>query len=151
MKKIWFEGSNMINCKIQEIEGCIKNPGEFITGTVSLMPGITSLELAEEGSDFVIIKTNEGLMKRTNIKKSLEQTKLVIEFDEEYQAGRMITAKSHYFEEFTAAENGVIHRTVISDVTAKGLIAYFNKVFGSKNIGKAVLASNKEYLEKIKE
>jgi hypothetical protein len=93
----------------------------------------------------------EGLMKRTNINKSLEQTKLVIEFDEEYQAGRMDTVKSQYFKEFTATENGVLHRTVISNVTAKGLMGYFYKVFGSKNIGKAVLASTKEYLEKIKE
>ena len=31
------------------------------------MPGLTSVDLVEEHADTVVIKTNEGLMKRHNI------------------------------------------------------------------------------------
>ncbi len=147
MKRSWFEGSNIINCSLHEIESTIGNLGEFFSGVVSFMPGLTSVELTEEGGDYVLIKTNEGIMKRTNIRIGLEPNKVIIEFDEEYQAGRMVTPKSHYFEEFIPNEIGVKHRIVISDVSAPGVLGFFYKAFGSANIGNAVLESYKTYLE----
>jgi hypothetical protein len=51
------------------------------------MPGLASVNLVEPGNDFVIIKTNEGLMKQTNISKKVEADSIIIEFDEEYKAG----------------------------------------------------------------
>ena len=51
------------------------------------MPGLTSVELVEQGNDFVIIRTNEGLMKRTNITVQAGVESVLVEFDEEYQAG----------------------------------------------------------------
>ncbi len=112
------------------------------------MSGISSTELIEQGQDYVIIRTNEGIMKRTNISKQIEPVGVVIEFDEEYEAGRMVTARSHYFDEFLKTENGISHRTVISEVKAPGLLGFFYRTFGSGSIGKAVLASYKAYLER---
>ncbi len=147
MKRSWFEGSNIINCSLHEIESTIGNLGEFFSGVVSFMPGLTSVELTEEGGDYVLIKTNEGIMKRNNIKISLKPNKVIVEFDEEYQAGRLVTPRSHFYEEFIPSEIGVNHRIVISDVSAPGLLGFFYKAFGSSNIGKAVLKSYKTYFE----
>ncbi len=84
-----------------------------------------------------------------NLKQSLENHEnffkgvvacmsgIVLECDEEYQAGRMVTARSHYFDEFLKTENGISHRTVISEVSASGLLGFFYRKFGSRSIGKA--------------
>jgi hypothetical protein len=111
------------------------------------MPGLTSVALVEQGNDFVTIRTNEGLMKRTNISKRIEAGSVVVEFDEEYQAGSMVTANSHYLDEFTTSGTGVKHRTVFSDVEAPGLLGFFYRNFGKSSIGKAVLNSYKTYFE----
>ena len=102
---VWFEGSNEIECNIQQVKHALENLGEHYVGVISLMPGLTSVELVEQGSDFVTIKTNEGLMKRTNISKRIEAESVVVEFDEEYQAGSKVTAKSHFLDEFTTSEH----------------------------------------------
>ena len=147
---IWFEGSNEIECNIQQVKHALENHGEHYVGVISLMPGLTSVELVEQGSDFVTIRTNEGLMKRTNISKRIEAESVVVEFDEEYQAGSKITTKSHFLDEFTTSDTGVQHRTVISGVEASGLLGFFYRNFGKSNIGKAVLKSYKTYFEKQK-
>jgi hypothetical protein len=144
---VWFEGSNEIRCNIQQVKDAFENQGEFFAGVVGLMPGLTSVELVEKGSDLVIIKTNEGKMKRTNLSKRIESERVVVEFDEEYQAGAM-TIKSHYFDEFTTSDTGVNHRTVISDIEAPGIMGFFYRNFGKSNIGKAALESYKSYFEK---
>ena len=148
MKKNWFEGSGKIDCSLQNLEQSLENHGSFFKGVVSCMSGISSAELLEQGQDYVIIRTNEGIMKRTNISKQTEPVGVVIEFDEEYEAGRMVTARSHYFDEFLKTENGISHRTVISEVKAPGLLGFFYRTFGSGSIGKAVLESYKAYLER---
>ena len=145
---VWFEGSNEIECNIQQVKHALENHGEHYVGVISLMPGLTSVELVEQGSDFVTIKTNEGLMKRTNISKRIEAESVVVEFDEEYQAGSMVTAKSHFLDEFTTSDTGVKHRTVMSDVEAPGFLGFFYRNFGKSNIGNAFLKSYKTYFEK---
>ena len=42
------------------------------------------------------IRTNEGLMKRTNISKRIEAESVSVEFDEEYEAGSTVTTTSHF-------------------------------------------------------
>ena len=143
----WFEGSNEIECNIQQVKHALENHGEHYVGVISLMPGLTSVELVEQGSDFVIIRTNEGLMKRTNITKLIEAESVVVEFDEEYQAGSKVTTKSHFMDEFTTSDSGVKYRTVISRVEATGLLGFFYRKFGSSNTGTAFLNSYKTYLE----
>ncbi len=96
----------------------------------------------------MIIRTNEGLMKRTNISKRIEAERVVVEFDEEYQAGSKVTTKSHFLDEFTTSDFGVKHRTVISSVEASGLLGFFYRKFGSSNTGNAFLKSYKTYFEK---
>lgn len=68
---------------------------------------------------------------------------MVVEFDEEYQAGSKITVKSHVSDEFMTSEIGVKHRIVLSDVKAPGLLRFFYRKFGKSSIGKAVLNSTK--------
>ncbi len=143
---IWFEGSNEIECNIQQVKQAIENLGDHYVGVVSLMPGLTSILLVEQGKDFVTIKTNEGLMKRTNISKLIDVESVIVEYDEEYQAGSM-TVKSHYFDEFTTSDGGVKHRTVMSDVEASGFMGFFYRNFGKNSIGKASLDSYKNYFE----
>ena len=125
----WFEGSNEIACNIEQVIMAYKNYGDFFVEVVRLMPGLTNVELIEQGRDFVIIRTNEGLMKRTNISKRIETESVVVEFDEEYQAGSMVTTKSHVLDEFMESDSGVRHHLVISNVEAPGLLGFFYKKF----------------------
>jgi hypothetical protein len=145
---IWFEGSIGIECNIQQVKHSFKNHGEHYSRVISFMPGLTNVELVESGSDFVTIKTNEGLMKRTNISKRVEDESVVVEFDEEYLAGQMITTKSHYLEEFKTSDTGVLHRTVLSGVEAPGFLGFFYRKFGKSSIGNALMKSYKTYFEK---
>jgi hypothetical protein len=146
---VWFEGSNEIVCNIEQVKNALEDNGGFFVGVVSLMPGLTSVKLMDQGSDSVTIETNEGIMKRTNISKRIEAESVVVEFDEEYVTKSMLTVESHYLDEFTTSDTGVQHRSVISDVKAPGLLGFFYRVFGKSNIGNAVLNSYKTYFEKL--
>lgn len=145
---IWFEGTSEIECNIEQVKQALENHGEHYVGVISLMPGLASVELVEQGGDFVTIKTNEGLMKRTNITKRIEAERVVVEFDEEYQAGSKVTTKSHFFDEFTTSDTGVKYHTVLSGIEAPGLLGFFYRNFGSSNTGNAFLTSYKAYFEK---
>jgi hypothetical protein len=85
-KSIWFEGSNEIHHTIKHLEDSLKNTGKHFTGIIDLMPGITSVELIQQGRGYVMIKTNEGLMKRTNISITADSERIVVEFDEDHHA-----------------------------------------------------------------
>ena len=145
--KLWFNGSNEIECSLELVKKSIQDIGMHYTNVVGGMPGITNSELIEEGEGFVNIKTNEGIMKRTNISKTISTDRVVIECDEEYQAGKMVNSKSHIMSEFVKSENGIKHHLVISKVEASGLLGFFYRYFGNKNIGSAFLGSYKRYLE----
>ena len=145
---VWFEDYSEIECTIQQVKQALEKHGEHYVEVISLMPGLTSVELVDQGSDFVTIKTNEGLMKRTNISKRIEAERVVVEFDEEYQAGSRLTVKSHYLDEFTTSDTGVKHHTVLSDVEAPGFLGFFYRNFGKSSIGNALLKSYKTYFEK---
>jgi hypothetical protein len=144
---IWFEGTSDIDCNIQQVKDAFEDYGEHYVGVISLMPGLTSVELVEQGGDFVTIKTNEGLMKRTNISKTVTSDSVVVEFDEEYQAGSKVTTTSHFLDEFSTSGSGVTHHTVISGVEAPGMLGFLYRKFGSSNIGNAFLTSYKTYFE----
>ncbi|MBU1823232.1 MAG: hypothetical protein KKG00_17255 [Bacteroidetes bacterium] len=147
-KSVWFEGSNQITCDLAKVQSSIENPGMHFTGVVSLMPGITSVALVEQGKGFVVIKTNEGQMTRSNIVVDNTADELVLEFDEEYQAGKAVTTNAHFLHEFTKNAGGVEHRMVISGLSAPGVLGFFYKNFGKSSMGKAFLGSYKAYLEK---
>lgn len=63
-KSVWFEGTNRINCTIYDLETSLRFLEEHFKGVVSIMPGMTSVELIERGDHFVTTKTDEGIMKR---------------------------------------------------------------------------------------
>ena len=71
-----------------------------------------------QGDDWVTIKIDEGVMKRTDIVKSIETGSVIIEFDDEYKAGKMIGVNVHHLDEFTTIRTGIKHRVEISDVKA---------------------------------
>lgn len=144
---VWFEGSGDIDCSIEEVKRALENHGELFVGIVGRMPGMTSVELVEQASDSATIRTNEGLMTRTNISKRIEAERAVIEFDEKYEAGSKVTATSHFSDEFTTSDTGVVHHLVMSDVEAPGLLGFFYQRFGNSKTGNAFLAACKDYLE----
>jgi hypothetical protein len=144
---VWFEGENEIDCSIDDVRGALDRPGELFAGITGLMPGLVSVELVEEGTDSVTIKTNEGLMTRSNISRRIEAECVVVEFDERYEAGSTVTATSHFTHAFSAGDTGVTHRLVISDVEAPGFLGFFYRNFGSSKTGSAFLAAHKTYFE----
>ena len=145
---VWFEGSREIDCDLEEVKRAVENPGELYVGVVSLMPGLTSVELVEQGNDSVTIRTNEGLMKRTNISKQIEAERVVVEYDERYEAGSKVTATSRFRDEFTASDTGVTYRLVMSDVEAPGFLGFFYQRFGSSKMGNAFLTASKGHFER---
>ncbi len=142
---VWFEGRSDIPCSIGQVEEALSDLGEHYRGVISFMPGLTSVELVEQGPDSVTIRTNEGIMKRTNITRSTAAGSVVVELDEEYKAGSRVTATSHFRDEFTATGDGVTHRLVISDVDAPGLLGFLYRTFGSSNTGNAMLKAYAAY------
>lgn len=146
---VWFEGESRIDCDIDRVKSAVADYGAMIAGVVGQMPGMTEVELVEEGPDWVTLRTNEGLMKRTGITKRVEPDTVVVECNEEYQAGSRVSATSHFRNEFTTSGAGVVHRTVVSDVQASGLLGFFYRRFGSRSMGKAFLSSYKGYLELV--
>lgn len=145
---VWFEGSREIDCDIGQVRRALENPSELYVGIVSLMPGLTSVELVEQGNDSVTIRTNEGLMKRTNISKHVETDRVVVDFYESYEAGSKVSTTSHFSEEFTTGDIGVTYRLVMSDVEAPGFLGFFYQRFGSSKTGNAFLAAYKAHFEK---
>ena len=144
----WFEDFIIITCNFKKINDSLKNIGKFHTEITKLMPGINMSELIEQGTNHVTIKTNEGVMKRTNISKNIQKNTTIIEFDEEYQAGNKITTTSHHLEEYTLNGSKINYHLIISDVKASGFLGFFYRIFGKKNIGNAILKSHKTYFEK---
>ena len=111
------------------------------------MPGLTDVELVDQGVDSVSIRTNEGLMERTNITTQIAPDSVVVEFDEVYQAGSKVTVTSHFLDEFITSDSGVTHRLVVSDVEAGGLLGFFYRRFGGKKMGNAFLTAYRAYFE----
>lgn len=144
---VWFEGSNEIDTTIGKVSDSFENLGEHYVDVVSLFPGMISVDLLDEGIDFVTIRTNEGLMKRTNISKKVEADRVIVELDEEYQVGKRVTVRSHFWHEFIDEESGVTHRLAISDVSTAGILGFLYRIFGRRSTGKAMLKSYKAFLE----
>ena len=144
---VWFEGENSISCSLDRVNQEVANTGEYFAGVVGRMPGLINVELVDAQADALTIRTNEGLMRRTNISTRTPSDSVLIEFDEEYNAGSKVTTNSHFLHEFIANDQGVSHRLVIRDVTAPGLLGFFYRTFGSAKMGKAFLTAHKGYLE----
>ena len=145
---VWFEGKSEIGCEIQEVKDAFENHGENFTGVVGLMPGMTSVELVDQGADFATIKTNEGLMQRTNISKRFKAGSVEVEFDEKYEAGSKVSTTAHFSEQYTTGDQGVTHHLIISNVAAPGFLGFFYRRFGGSKTGQAFLKAEKGYFER---
>ena len=148
---VWFEGSCEVDCDIGQVKRALENPGELYAGIVRRMPGLSSVELVEQGDDSVTIRTNEGLMTRSNISKRVEADHVVVEFDERYEAGSKVTTTSHFSEDYTTGDTGVTYRLVMSNVEAPGFLGFFYQRFGSSKTGNAFLQACKAHLEEQKD
>ncbi len=144
---VWFEGEREIGCDIGDVKRAADDLGALFVGVVGLMPGLTSVELVDLGGAAVTIRTSEGLMERTYVSKRVEDDRVVVEFDERYQAGSKVTTTSHFRHEFVASSTGVTHRLVLSDVAAPGFLGFLYRTFGSSRTGNAFLAAYKAFLE----
>ncbi len=149
MTSVWFEGATEIDCTFEALTTDLEDLGAHYTGVIARMPGLSSVELVEQGKDFVTIRTNEGVMKRTNITRRVDGDTLTLEFDEEYQAGSLVTTRSHFVDAFSARGEGVTFRTVMSGVEAPGLLGFVYRKLGSSKIGNAFLNAYKAYLEAL--
>ena len=89
-------------------------------------------------------------MNRSNIIIEKSDTQINIAYFEEYTAGKAMTSKSQINEEFIQNKNGLTYLLTISNVKATGVLGFFYRLFGKKNIGKALMNSHKTYLERIK-
>ena len=52
-KKIWFQDSILINCNPKIVNNSLNNLGEHFKKVISELPGMTTVELIEQGSDYV--------------------------------------------------------------------------------------------------
>lgn len=146
---IWYKSSEEINCQLDTVKQEVKSMGQLLVGVVKLMPGLTSVELIEATEDTVIIKTNEGLMNRSNILISLDKNLVTIDFNESYQAGKMSEFLTHYKHIFEMKDDGVLHTCEISNVKASGFMGFLYKNFAKKSIGSATMNAYKKYLESL--
>lgn len=146
--KIWFEGNGDINCDLLKVEESLGNIGLYFMEIIKRMPSMTGVELIEQVDDFVTIKTDEGVLKRSNISISVESSVLKLEFDEEYDAGKSITTHAHFLHEFSKGESNVTHRLVITNLKAPGFMGFFYRKFGSSSMGKAFLKAHMNLLAK---
>ena len=137
----------MIECNIEDVNNSLSDIGEHYKKLLSFYPGMTTIELIEQGNDFVTIKTNEGTMKRTNISVNRLESKIIIELDEEYLTSA-ITTNSHIVEKFERKDYKLELQIEISNHKAPGFLGFFLRNFGSKNIGNGFLNSYKKILEK---
>jgi len=145
---VWFEGTNDIACDIQQAKLAAADPGEYFAAIVRLLPGMTSVDLVEQDADSVTIRTNEGLMVRSGISTREEPDGVVMEFDEQYQAGSRVTVNTHFMDEFTASDSGMAHRLVMSNVAAPGFLGFFYRKFGGSKMGKGYLTAYKAHFER---
>jgi hypothetical protein len=144
---VWFEGTIEINTPLESAKRALQAHDEHFMGAVGFMPGLKDLELVQNSPDNVVIRTNEGLMTRTHITTEGTEDSIVVAFDEEYQAGNMVTANTHFRVALTRNGDGSSLTLVMSGVKAPGVLGFFYRTFGKSSIGNAVLNSYKSYLE----
>lgn len=144
---VWFEGSCEVDCDLGRVIRALENPGELYAGIVKRLPGMTSVDLEEQWTGSVTIRTNEGLMNRSNIITRIEAEHIAVQYDESYEAGSMVTVTSHCSENYTTTDTGVTYRLVMSEVEASGFLGFFYKRFGSSKMGRAFLQACKAHFE----
>lgn len=144
---VWFDISGEVNCNIERIREGLADFGALSVGVTRHMPGMSNVELVRNDGNTVVIKTNEGLMERSNISVTKEGNGAQVTFDESYKAGRATTVTSRHDHQFTSAQGTVLHRAVVSDVKGSGLLGFLYRHFARRSMKRAILRSYKDYFE----
>ncbi len=149
---VWFDGQDTIGCSLDEVKRDVADVGTHFVEVISLLPGMTSVELLTQTPAGVTIRTNEGLMTRTNVSTRVEPDRVVVEFDERYEAGEAggaprVTTTAHVRDEFVSAGADVTHHLVIEDVDATGVLGFLYRRFGQKRMGTAFMDAHRTHLE----
>ena len=142
-----FERSQSLTCSIETVARSVRELGAHHVAVVRRMPGLSKVELAAETDDSVTITTNEGVMTRSGVVRHFEDDRVVLEFDEEYRAGSLVTSRGHFRDEFETTPTGVVHRSTISDVVATGFLGFLYRTFGIARTGTALMKAVKGVLE----
>ena len=143
---IWFEGENEVNCSLDQVCHALDDLGGHYLALLEFLPSVTSVELVDQSGDSVTIRTNEGLIRRTNITRELTEDRATVEFDEVFEGPR-VTINARYVDEFTRHSSGVRHHLTISDMKTRGFLGSLYRMFGARSNGKAFLGAYKACLE----
>ena len=143
----WFEGSISVDCSYDHVISSFAHIGLHYKRQVDFMPGVHDVTLVESSSSRFEVKTNEGRMIRENITIKINKQSVEVTFRETYRAGSMMTATSNFVETYTSVNNAVEYALVIESVKTSGVLGFFYRNFGKKNIGNAVLKAGKNALE----
>jgi hypothetical protein len=144
--KTLFEGTTVLPFSLQDISAALSNIGLYFIETTRNMPTITDVILIEQGANFVTFKTNEGLVKRTNIAIEHTEARIRVEYAEEYWAGKLIAGISHVMDDFTTSQTGVEHCTIISGVEAPGFGGFFTRNLDVSSLGKALQTAQRRHI-----
>jgi hypothetical protein len=143
----WFKGNITFDGKIDDVKKLVEDHASHFQLVVKTMPGMTKSEIEKTGSDYVHIRTNEGFMKRTNVKKIVDDEKVLIEFDESYDGGKLVNVNSHYQLEFKGHDDHIHLTCTIDLIKSRGFLGIVYKLFSSKSIGNATLKVYKSIIE----
>lgn len=77
----WFEGTTDLDCDFLMVERDLGDPAAHFLAVTRAMPGITNVELTEQGPDRVALQTNEGHMTRSGIEVATDDDEATIELD----------------------------------------------------------------------
>ncbi len=143
---VWYEGSTDLDCDFLTVVTDLEDPAAHFLAVTRAMPGITTVELTEQGQDRVTLETNEGTMTRSGIEVATADDQATIEFDEQYRTSR-VTVASHHEYRFGAHGDGVTLQLTITDVDAGGVLGFAYRKFGGKNIGRGLLGAVKAHMD----
>ncbi|MDG1483216.1 MAG: hypothetical protein P8R54_26740 [Myxococcota bacterium] len=145
--KTLFEDTTALPFCLQDISAALSDIGRYFVETTRNMPDMTSVVLVEQGASFVTFKTNQGLVKRTNIAIEHTAERIRVEYAEEYWAGKLIAGISHVMDDFMPCPAGIAHCTTISGVEAPGFRGFFTRNLDVSGLGKALQVAQRRHIE----
>ncbi len=144
--KTLFEDTTVLPFSLPDISAALSDIGLYFVETTRNMPDMTSVVLVEQGAGFVTFKTNQGLVKRTNIAIEHTAARIRVEYAEEYWAGKLIAGISHVMDDFTPRPAGLAHCTTISGVEAPGFRGFFTRNLDVSRLGEALQAAQRRHI-----
>ncbi len=120
--KVWFDGTQTIDCTIDDVKESLGDLGRHHVGVVGRLPGPVNRGSARQ------VETERAWSSSTRPTRPVPGH------------GQLTIFTS------SPSDGGVTHRLVMSDVEANGLLGFFYRRFGSAKMGKAFLAASAGHL-----